>query len=138
MANPYSSLPTPVPSTAMLAAPVAIIDSQYCIPHQVDLTIVKKVITARDSSFTVTDVNDNVVFMVKSKVVSLRDRLVLNDAAGNTMVTLRRKVSPLISLVFFHDLFLHGNIRQKNYEKKKIELFHGFNLYTLLMEKRFI
>ena len=102
MAHPDPSLPSEAAASCpdMLAAPVAIIDPQYCVPYSVELTVVRTVLTLRDSSFTITDVNGNVVFMVKAMIRTLRDRLVLNDPAGNTIVTIRRKVSPLISLVF--------------------------------------
>ncbi|KAF2305218.1 hypothetical protein GH714_003143 [Hevea brasiliensis] len=41
--------------------------------------------------FTVTDVNGT-LFQVKSKLLSIHDRRFLQDAAGNTLVTLRQKI----------------------------------------------
>jgi len=43
-------------------------------------------------NFAVKDVNGNVVFKVKGSLLTLCDRRVLVDAAGNPITTLRRKV----------------------------------------------
>jgi len=83
MAYPYQP-PMPAPTTTIFG-------SQYCAPYPVDLAVVKKVMTMADN-FTVKDVNGNVVFKVKGSLLTLRDRRVLVDAAGNPITTLRRKV----------------------------------------------
>lgn len=92
--NPYQPHQQPLPSASapMPALPTAVIGPQYCAPYPVDLAVVQKVMTLADGSFVVTDVNGNVVFKVKGSIMSLRDRRVLIDAAGNPIVTLRRKM----------------------------------------------
>ena len=72
---------------------MAVIGAQYCAPYPVDLSIVQKVMSISDGNFVVADVQGNVVFKVKGSLMTLRDRRVLIDAAGNPIVTLRRKVS---------------------------------------------
>jgi hypothetical protein len=86
------SAPTPSPSGTQFASPVPIISPQYCAPYPVDLAIVRKVLTISDGNFVVTDVNGTVVFKVKGKILTIRDRRVLLDGAGNPIFTLRQKV----------------------------------------------
>lgn len=99
MAYPYQ--PQPSPSDPMLPLPASIYGPQYCAPYAIDLAIVRKVMTISDGNFAVTDVNGNMVFNVKGSLVTLRDRRVLLDAAGNPITTLRRKVQ-LYSRIFFY------------------------------------
>jgi len=105
MAYPYQ--PQPSASAPMQAAPCAIFGPQYCAPYPVDLAIVKKVMTISDGNFAVTDVNGNIVFKVKGSLLTLHDRRVLLDAAGNPITTLRRKVhSTLSAMLSLHDHFI--------------------------------
>ncbi|KAL2330568.1 hypothetical protein Fmac_018149 [Flemingia macrophylla] len=91
--NPYpSQQPPPSASAPMPPLPVAVIGPQYCAPYPVDLAVVKKVMTISDGNFVVTDLHGNVVFKVKGSLLTLRDRRLLIDAAGNPIVTLRRKI----------------------------------------------
>lgn len=65
--------------------------------HPVDLIITKER-TLRDN-FTVTDTNNNVVFTVKSSLVTIvtsHEHRFLCDANGNPILHLRRSVSSLI------------------------------------------
>ncbi|KAG4925333.1 hypothetical protein JHK87_050873 [Glycine soja] len=89
--NPYPAQPYPSTSVPMPAVPTAVIGPQFCAPYPLDLAVVKKVMTLSDGNFVVTDVNGNVVFKVKGSLMTLRDRRILVDAAGNPLVTLRRK-----------------------------------------------
>lgn len=108
MAQPFQPFPPPPgPSGAQWATPVLIINPQYCAPYPVDLTIVRKVLTISDGHFVVTDVNGNVVFKIKGALLTLRDRRVLIDAAGNPIVTLRQKVWLRISLQTFASCSLY-------------------------------
>ena len=90
--NPYPAQPYPSTSVPMPAVPTAVIGPQFCAPYPLDLAVVKKVMTLSDGNFVVTDVNGNVVFKVKGSLMTLRDRRILVDAAGNPLVTLRRKI----------------------------------------------
>lgn len=91
MAYPYPTQPSA--SAPMPPLPTAaIFGPQYCAPYPVDLAVVKKVMTISDGNFAVADVNGNIVFKVKGSLLTLRDRRVLLDAAGNPITTLRRKI----------------------------------------------
>jgi uncharacterized protein YxjI len=94
MAQPsYPPLGNPAqPSYPPSGNPVAIISPQFCAPYPVDLTIVRKLLTVTEGNFAVTDVNGNVMFKIKGKFFSLRDRRVLLDAAGNPILTLQQKI----------------------------------------------
>ncbi|XP_028764579.1 protein LURP-one-related 15-like [Neltuma alba] len=84
----------PAPSAFASAPPnpIAVIGPQYCAPYPVDLSVVEKVMSISDGNFVVADMQGNVVFKVKGSLLTLRDRRVLIDAAGNPIVTLRRKI----------------------------------------------
>lgn len=72
---------------------VAVIGQQFSAPYPVDLTIVRKLLTITDGNFAVTDLNGNIMFKVKGKLLSLRDRRILLDASGNPVVSLQQKVN---------------------------------------------
>ncbi|RDX75902.1 Protein LURP-one-related 15, partial [Mucuna pruriens] len=89
---PYPPQSVPSASVPMPAVPTAVIGPQYCAPYPLDLAVVKKVMTISDGNFVVTDANGNIVFKIKGSLLTLRDRRVLVGAAGNPIVTLRRKI----------------------------------------------
>ncbi|KAJ4704306.1 LURP-one-like protein [Melia azedarach] len=74
-----------------MASAVAVISPQYCTAFPVDLAVVKKVMTITDGNFVVTDTNGNILFKVKGVFLTLHQRRVLVDRAGNAIVTLREK-----------------------------------------------
>jgi hypothetical protein len=108
MAYPYQPSASAPP---MPALPTTIIGPQYCAPYPLDLAVVKKVMTVSDGNFAVTDVNGNIVFKVKGSLLTLRDRRVLVDAAGNPIATLRRKVQlySLSNFYFFYCNYILSN-----------------------------
>ncbi|KAI5561464.1 hypothetical protein POPTR_016G131600v4 [Populus trichocarpa] len=61
--------------------PVVVIGPQYLAQYPVELAV---------NDFKVSDINGTLVFKVKFKLSSI-NRLFLNDAAGNTLVNLRKK-----------------------------------------------
>ncbi|XP_058728649.1 protein LURP-one-related 15-like [Vicia villosa] len=74
----------------------AVISPQYCAPatHPVDLIIIKERTRGRHN-FTVTDINNNIIFTVKSPLVSIvtpRQHRFLYDANGNPILHLRRSL----------------------------------------------
>lgn len=75
-----------------LEKPVVVIGPQFLAQYPVDLTIAKKLMSIGECNLGVTDVNGTLVFMVKSKLMSIRDRRCLLDAAGNHLATLQQKV----------------------------------------------
>jgi uncharacterized protein YxjI len=54
--------------------------------------MVKEILHISDGNFEVKDSVGNFVFKVKGKLATLRGRRVLYDAAGNPIVTIRKKV----------------------------------------------
>ncbi|CAJ1948288.1 unnamed protein product [Sphenostylis stenocarpa] len=70
--------------------PSGIINPKYCAPYNVDLAIVRKVLTLADS-FSVTDVNGKIVFNLSASLMTLHDHRLLLDAVGKPIVTLLRK-----------------------------------------------
>lgn len=85
MAGPGQSYP---PS----ANPIAVVSPQFCAPYPVDLTVVRKLLTITDGNFAVTDINGNIMFKVKGKLLSLRDRRVLLDTSGLPVLSLQQKI----------------------------------------------
>ncbi|GMY25642.1 protein LURP-one-related 15-like [Fagus crenata] len=76
--------------------PVPIIGVEYCASADpLQLVMVKEILHISNGNFEVKDSVDNVVFKVKGKIATLRDRRVLYDAAGNPIVTIRRKIPSL-------------------------------------------
>ncbi|MED6172173.1 hypothetical protein PIB30_047652 [Stylosanthes scabra] len=72
----------------------AIINPQYCVPYSVDLIITKDR-TFGGHHFTVTDVNEDVVFTVKGPLVSIltpHAHRFLRDANGTTILHLRQSL----------------------------------------------
>jgi uncharacterized protein YxjI len=88
--------PTPAPN-AQFASPVPIIGPHYCVPHEVNLAIVRKVLNVTSGNFEVTDVNGTVIFKVNQRILSLHGHRVLFDGNGNPVVTIRDKVIWTIS-----------------------------------------
>ncbi|KAK3017495.1 hypothetical protein RJ639_005999 [Escallonia herrerae] len=89
---PFSLALMAEPSYVPTGNPVAVISPQFCAPYPVDLTIVRKVMTLSDGNFAVTDVNGNIMFKVKGKLLSIRDRRVLLDASDRPVVSLQQKI----------------------------------------------
>ncbi|KAK2981795.1 hypothetical protein RJ640_010312 [Escallonia rubra] len=103
---PFSLALMAEPSYVPTGHPVAVISPQFCAPYPVDLIIVRKVMTLSDGKFSVTDVNGNIMFKVKGKLLSLRDRRVLLDASDRPVVSLQQKVLLLLLLLLLPVLLL--------------------------------
>lgn len=80
------------PSYPAAATGVTVVSPQFCVGYTADLTITRKLMTLKDGTFAVTDLNGNIMFQIKGKVFSLHDRRVLLDAAGNPIITFQQKV----------------------------------------------
>jgi hypothetical protein len=89
MAAPYDGAPPEAPAPAPAAAAVS---PQFCAPHAVPLTVVKKAISLSGGDFVVTDANGAEMLRVKGAVFSIHDRRVLRNAAGQPLVSMREKV----------------------------------------------
>ncbi|XP_019162277.1 PREDICTED: protein LURP-one-related 10-like [Ipomoea nil] len=70
----------------------AVISPQFIVPYPVDLAVVRKVMTLQEGKFEILDVNGTVMFKVKSKLFSLRDRRVLVDTLDHPIVTFQQKI----------------------------------------------
>lgn len=83
---------------------VAVVGQHFMAPYPVDLNIVRKMLTISEGNFGVTDANGNIMFKVKGKLlISLRDRRILLDAAGNPILSLQQKVNSfLIQFIFLN------------------------------------
>ncbi|GER44282.1 hypothetical protein STAS_21182 [Striga asiatica] len=86
----YPQAPAPPPP---MQAPVAVnvLGPHFCVGYPVDLTVQKK-LSFSEGNFGVTDINGNVMFTVRGKLFSLRDRRVLLDAFGNPVITFQQKI----------------------------------------------
>ncbi|XP_073114542.1 protein LURP-one-related 15 [Elaeis guineensis] len=82
----------PAPSYAQLNSPVVVVSPQFCVQYPVDFTVVEKALHITDGNFAITDVNGDVAFKVKGKMLSLRDRRILLDNAGNPILSMQQKV----------------------------------------------
>ncbi|XVE80797.1 hypothetical protein DITRI_Ditri15bG0009000 [Diplodiscus trichospermus] len=94
MAAIGGNLPVPAPANAYtpLSNPIVVIGEQFLAPYPVELKIKQKVFTLAENNFHITDVNGNLIFKIKGKFFSIRDRRVLLDAAGNPLVSLQQKI----------------------------------------------
>ncbi|EOY04532.1 Uncharacterized protein TCM_019770 [Theobroma cacao] len=96
--NPMAALggilPMPAPANAYTPPtnPIVVIREQFLAPYPVELKIQQKVFTLAENNFDVTDANGSLIFKVKGKLFSIRDRRVLLDAAGNPLVSLKQKI----------------------------------------------
>ncbi|EER98231.1 protein LURP-one-related 10 [Sorghum bicolor] len=87
---PLPAPPPPEPSGGVVA-PVAVVAPHFCAPYVVQL-LVKERFSLREGDFTITDTNGAVVITVKGALISIHNRRLLLDAAGNPLLSLREKV----------------------------------------------
>ncbi|TVU39955.1 hypothetical protein EJB05_13399, partial [Eragrostis curvula] len=95
MAAPYDVAPAHAPAPV---ADLAVVSPQFCAPYTVPLTVTKKVMSISDSNFTVTDSNGAVVMQVKGAILSIRNRRVLHDAAGQPAITMQEEHYQVLSM----------------------------------------
>ncbi|XP_050213912.1 protein LURP-one-related 15-like [Mercurialis annua] len=71
---------------------VAIISPKYCSPSSVELGIVRKFMSLCEGDFDVLDINGNIIFTAKEKVLAfLHEKKFILDPAGKPILTLRKK-----------------------------------------------
>ncbi|KAI3759923.1 hypothetical protein L1987_50310 [Smallanthus sonchifolius] len=100
----------------MMMNPIVVVNTNFLAPNPVDLVIVKKLMSLSNGSFTVTNVNDNVMFKIKGKVMSLHERRVLLDVAGNPILSAKR--SSNLQLKTSLDVLLAHNVEENVYDFK--------------------
>ncbi|XP_015583625.2 protein LURP-one-related 15 [Ricinus communis] len=86
--NPIPAMTTFQP----LQTPVVVIGPQFLAQYPVDLKVATKLMSFGESNFGVTDMNGTLIFRVKSKLLSIRDRRHLLDIAGNVIATFQQKI----------------------------------------------
>nr|GMC88473.1 protein LURP-one-related 10-like [Ipomoea batatas] len=79
----YPPEPVPIPP---------VISPQFIVPYPVDLAVVRKVMTLQEGKFEVLDINGTVMFKIKSKLLSIRDRRILVDTNDTPIVTFQQKI----------------------------------------------
>ncbi|GAB4843002.1 hypothetical protein Ancab_012978 [Ancistrocladus abbreviatus] len=83
---------TPLTTFAPPPSPIVVIGPQFVAPYPVYLVINQNLMTIRKREFIISDVYGNVYFTIKDYFLAIPHRRVLLDAAGNPLVTLRRKL----------------------------------------------
>ncbi|KAI3666899.1 hypothetical protein L6452_41939 [Arctium lappa] len=69
-----------------------VVDPRFYSPFQVELAFVRKTLTVADGNLScVLDINGNVVFIIKDKNFSLRDRHILLDSTEIPILTFQKK-----------------------------------------------
>nr|GMC90140.1 protein LURP-one-related 10-like [Ipomoea batatas] len=79
----YPPEPVPIPP---------VISPQFIVPYPVDLAVVRKVMTLQEGKFEVLDINGTLMFKIKSKLLSIRDRRILVDTNDTPIVTFQQKI----------------------------------------------
>nr|XP_043611393.1 protein LURP-one-related 10-like [Erigeron canadensis] len=69
-----------------------VVDPRFFSPFQVELAIVRNMLTVADGNLScVLDVNGNVIFIIKDKSYSIRDRHILLDSSEIPILTFQKK-----------------------------------------------
>ncbi|KAI3507307.1 hypothetical protein L1887_22249 [Cichorium endivia] len=76
-----------------LGKPICVVSPQFVLPHPVDLVSGKKLLTLSDGNFGLTDVNGNLMFKVKKKLLNVHGKRLLVDATGNRILTFQKKLT---------------------------------------------
>lgn len=116
-------VPSAGPSAPPLSNPVVVVSSQFLAPYPVDLVISEKLMTLKEGSFAVSDVNGDIMFSVKGSVFSLHDKRILVDSAGTPIVTFRQKVQADTIPLYIFFFGIEGN--------PCFKFFVSFNLCVL-------
>ncbi|GJV30859.1 LURP1-like domain-containing protein [Tanacetum coccineum] len=73
--------------------PICVVSPQFVSPYPMEMLSGKKLLTLSDGNFGVTDVNGNLMFKIKGKLLSLSGKRLLVDGLGNRILTLNKKLS---------------------------------------------
>ncbi|KAI7745089.1 hypothetical protein M8C21_017789 [Ambrosia artemisiifolia] len=80
-------------SPQQLSKPICVVSHQFVSPNPIHMLSGKKLLALSDGNFGVTDVNGNLMFKLKGKLLSVRGRRLLVDGAGNRILTLHKKLT---------------------------------------------
>ncbi|KAK9072991.1 hypothetical protein SSX86_007313 [Deinandra increscens subsp. villosa] len=76
-----------------LSKPICVVSPQFVSPNPIHMLSGKKLLALSDGHFGVTDVNGNLMFKLKGKLLSVHGKRLLVDAAGNRILTLQKKLT---------------------------------------------
>nr|XP_043638510.1 protein LURP-one-related 15-like [Erigeron canadensis] len=76
-----------------VSKPICVVSPQFVCPHPFDMLSGKKLLALSDGNFGVTDVNGNLIFKVKGKLLSVHGKRLLVDAVGNRILTFHKKLT---------------------------------------------
>ncbi|XP_057756226.1 protein LURP-one-related 10-like [Arachis stenosperma] len=113
-------MPLITPTTPPSPFPTAIIHPQYCAPYPVGLVLKKEKTILH--KYTVTDINDNVIFTVTSPFLTMHQHRYVRDAHGNTILHLCREL--------FRDrwkAFRGQNMEQLEFFTRNVDVFLANN-----------
>jgi hypothetical protein len=71
---------------------LVVVGPHFCLPYETSFAITKHVISLSHGDWTIIDSLGKKAFKVDGKVLSVRDRKYLRDAAGNKILQIRKKV----------------------------------------------
>lgn len=91
----FKRLPQPMTSFPKLFGSICVVSPQFVASHYLDMLSGKK---DSDGSCGVTDVNGNLMFKVKRKLLSVHGKRLFVDAVGNRILTFQKKV--IFSYIF--------------------------------------
>ncbi|KAJ8511535.1 hypothetical protein OPV22_001969 [Ensete ventricosum] len=80
-------------SSQFSASSGAIIGPGFCVPYPIDLTFFVDAARLNYDHLAVADINGNVVFKVEAQKWSLRSKMVVVDASGKPVISMRQKLS---------------------------------------------
>ncbi|KAL6639014.1 hypothetical protein ACP70R_022744 [Stipagrostis hirtigluma subsp. patula] len=89
----YPAPPAPAPSGSQLE-PLPVVAPHFCVPYVVQLSV-RETLGLREGDFTITDTNGAVVLTVRGAFISIHNRRILYDAAGQPLLSMREKVFSL-------------------------------------------
>ncbi|CAK9215650.1 unnamed protein product [Sphagnum jensenii] len=71
---------------------LVVVGPHFCLPYETTFAITKHVISLSHGDWTIIDSSGKKAFKVDGKVLSVRDRKYLRDAAGNKILQIRKKI----------------------------------------------
>ncbi|KAM7265883.1 hypothetical protein ACFE04_003566 [Oxalis oulophora] len=98
--------PQPAGSNRKQPDQVTVIDHQFCVPYEVDLTCIRSKPRVTDRSYEITDVDGTLIFKMLVKNMSFRHKRTLLGADGNPIVTISQKA---LSLHKIHYIYRGGS-----------------------------
>ncbi|MFS7976684.1 putative tubby-like protein [Helianthus anomalus] len=80
-------------SPQQLSKPLCVVSPEFVSPNPIHMLSGKKLLALSDGNFGVTDVNGNLMFKLKGKLLSVHGKRLLVDGAGNRILTLQKRLT---------------------------------------------